>query len=510
MKPLPRPLFAQCTLALCFSIIAAAPLSAQVNEHLLTASDADENDIFGASVSLWDARALIGAQRDDDQGEDSGSAYIWEKQVDGSWMEVFKLLPSDGASLDAFGGAVSLWEDRALVGAVSDDDQGTDSGSAYIFERQGDGTWIETAKLLASDGENFDFFGTAVALFGDRAFVGSPRNGEPGNFSGSAYIFERQGDGMWIEVAQLTASDRADIDDFGGSVSLGSDRALIGARRHDALGTDSGSAYIFERQGDGTWVETAKLLASDGDERSEFGWSVSLAADQALIGAPGQNGSGAAYVFDWQNDGSWIEQEKLLASDGIEGDGFGRSVSLSGRALIGAFAKGSLQGIAYLFEEQTGGAWSEVSQITASDGVPGDFFGLSVSLYANQGIVGAGGRKESDVLIGAAYIFDNLDALHVAVEESPVLPPSVIQTAVYPNPFGSLARVRVATTQAEPVRVEVFDLLGKRVRLLHDGPLVPHTNNTFEFEANQLSAGFYVLRVTSASVTATRMITHLR
>ena len=250
-------------------------------------------------MSLSGDRTLVGAHGNDDF---RGSAYIFERQGDGSWLEVDKLTASDGAQGDNFGRSVSLSGDRALVGAHGDDDQSEFSGSAYVFERQGDGSWLEVDKLIATGGAFQDFFGNSVSLSGDRALVGAQLEDDLGSDSGSAYVFERQGDGSWLEVDKLIASDGAAIDRFGISVSLSGDYALVGAYWDDDLGQQSGSAYVFERQGDGSWLEVRKLNASDGAADDVFGISVSLSDDRALVGAIGDDDvgddSGSAYVYD--------------------------------------------------------------------------------------------------------------------------------------------------------------------------------------------------------------------
>ena len=139
----------------------------------------------------------------------------------GAWLGVYKVPASCGAAVGRFGRWVSLsGGTRGVVGA-GDDDEAAESGSAYVFERQGDGSWLEVDKLTASDGAADDAFGISVSLSGDHALVGANGDDALGSASGSAYVFARQGDGPWLEVVKLTASDCAAIDAFGtlGSVS---------------------------------------------------------------------------------------------------------------------------------------------------------------------------------------------------------------------------------------------------------------------------------------------------
>ncbi|MCH7638299.1 MAG: hypothetical protein IH855_02385 [Bacteroidetes bacterium] len=485
--------------------------AAQVTEHKLTASDGAAEDIFGFSVSLSGDRALVGAIGDDDLGSASGSAYVFERQGDGSWLEVDKLTASDGAAIDAFGNSVSLSGDRALVGARGDDDLGNRSGSAYVFERQGDGSWLEVFKLTASDGAAEDLFGS-VSLSGDHALVGAQWDDDLGTDSGSAYVFERQGDGSWLEVDKLTASDGAAFDRFGSSVSLSEGtRALVGARDDDDP-AESGSAYVFERQGDGSWLEVDKLTASDGAADDVFGISVSLSGDHALVGANGDDdlgsASGSAYVFERQEDGSWLEVDKLTASDGAAFDAFGFSVSLSGdRALVGALGDDNFSGSAYVFAQQGDGSWLEVDKLTASDGAAFDRFGSSVSLSGDHALVGATEDDDLGLSSGSAYVFGNL--LPTAVEMA-ALPQGYLLSAPYPNPFNPRAVVPFEVPEAAHVRLTLVDIFGREVAILLDRQVAAGSHEAV-LNGGRLASGVYLVRMEAEGIIhATQKVLLLR
>ena len=249
-----------------------------------------------------------------------------------------KLTASDGTAYDFFGNSVSISDDTAVVGAVEDDDKGVDSGSAYVFRYNGS-AWVQEAKLTASDGEADDYFGVSVSISGDMVVVGAyGDDGVPAN-SGSAYIFRYDGNN-WVEEAILTASDGAEGDLFGYSVSISGDTVVVGAVFGDDNSvTDSGSAYVFVRYLDGTdytWEQEAKLTASDAAEGDYFGYSVSISDNTVVVGAVEDDDkgvdSGSVYVFS--HDGTWVEDTKLTASDAAEGDYFGNSVSISGDTVI--------------------------------------------------------------------------------------------------------------------------------------------------------------------------------
>jgi hypothetical protein len=313
--------------------------SSWVETAKLTATDGADSDFFGQAVSISGDRAIVGAAGDDDKGEDSGSAYIFE--WDGSsWFEEKKLTVSDGAARDFFGGSVSISGGRAIVGSSTDDDNGLDSGSAYIYERRigiYGVSWFKTAKLMASDGAADDRFGWAVSISGDRVIVGA-------NGANSAYIFEWNGT-SWSERAKLMGV-------HGESVSISGDRIIVGARADGG----NGAAYIFEWNGS-SWGNRVKLTASDGAAQDSFGISVVISGGRAIVGSPGDddNGdfTGSAYIFE-RCRSSWVETTKLTASDGASQDAFGWSVSISGdRAIVGAHLdddnfNGS--GSAYIYE----------------------------------------------------------------------------------------------------------------------------------------------------------------
>jgi hypothetical protein len=383
----------------------------------LTASDSAAGDEFGWPVCLDGDTVLIGANGDDDNGADSGSVYVFTRSGT-TWTEQQKLLASDGAAGDYFGCRIALSDDTALITALSDEE----SGSVYVFTRSGT-TWTEQQKLTASDAAAGDAFGIGVALSGDTALIGAFQDDDKGFNSGSVYVFTRSGT-TWTEQQKLLASDGAAYDDFGHSISVEDNTALIGTESSDQ-GTYSGSVYVFIRN-DTTWTEQQKLLASDGAAGDWFGLSaISLSGDTVLIGAnndddKGSN-SGSAYVFA-RSGTTWTEQQKLLASDGAAEDQFSyHAVSLDGdTAFIGAFQdddKGSNSGSAYVFT-YNGTTWGEQQKLLASDGAAGDNFGWPISLDGNTVLIGANGDDDNGTNSGSAYVFTKS-------ENQPPAPPTI-------------------------------------------------------------------------------------
>lgn len=256
-----------------------------------------------------------------------------------------------------------------------------------------DPLWTEQATLVGSDSGAFDQFGQSVAVSGDTALVGT---GDKNWYKGQAYVFVRSGSG-WHEQAKLVASDSSSNDQFGWSVALDGDTAVVGAHFKD-IGTNSGQgqAYVFLRTGT-HWSEQAKLVAADGAAGDRFGESVSISGNTIVVGAPGkQVGSnidqGQAYVYV-RSGMSWTEQTKLIGSDGTRSNYFGTSVALwQDTAIVGAHAKtvgaNGGQGQAYVYT-RVGTLWSEQAKLVGSDGAPVDWFGWSVAIHKDTVIVGA-------------------------------------------------------------------------------------------------------------------------
>ena len=198
--------------------------------------------------------AIVGAPGDRDDGPDSGSTYLFDGQT--GWSQIAKLTASDAAAVDRFGTSVAINGDLAIVGAPLDDDGGPDSGSAYLFD--GSTGWSQIAEFTASDAGRSDEFGYSVAISDDLAIVGAWGDDDGGSASGSAYLFD--GSTGWSQIAKLTASDAGRGDEFGYSVAISGDLAVAGARLDDDSGSASGSGYVFDRSIG--WSQVAKLTES--------------------------------------------------------------------------------------------------------------------------------------------------------------------------------------------------------------------------------------------------------
>lgn len=361
---------------------------------------------FGNAVSLDGETAVVGAEQNYDHAEGAGAAYVFTR-VGGEWIQEAKFLPEDLDEYDRFGWQVSVSGDTAVVGVPYDDDRGESSGSAYVFTRVG-GVWTQGTKLLLDDGGGFHFFGTSVCIQDDTIVIGAAGDDDNGERSGSAVVFTRSGD-VWIRRAKLLPDDGDPEDRFGSSIDIDGDTVVIGASEDEENGDKSGSVYVFTRSGD-TWNQQAKLLPVDGVADDLFGCSVSVSGDTVVVGAISKrfsNRPGSAYVF-MRSGEMWAEQAKLQPGDVEANDLFGRSVSIDGdAAIVGAMwdeDNGDLSGSAYVFT-RSDGAWIQQAKLP-DDGSARGRFGASVSLCGNTALVGAKLDQGFGSRTGSAYVFD--------------------------------------------------------------------------------------------------------
>ena len=290
--------------------------------------------IVGAPQDLHGAKPVKRPEGLETKGM-KGAAYIFIRSGD-TWKQQAKLAAPDPEDEDAFGFAVSIDRNTAIVGVPMDDDAGNNSGSAYIFVRDGN-AWKQQAKLVPQDLVGFDAFGGAVFVHGNTAIVGANGHSHNGlRFAGAAYVFVREGT-TWVEQAKLTADDAASTDSFGKSVALFNDTIVVGAPLADIEGKkDAGAAYVFAREGD-TWKRRVKLIRKVERKGDQFGSGVAVAGNIAIVGAAGVDeagvGSGAAYGFA-RVDGVWEEKKKVLPDDEGPRISFGAWVAMSGDMVV--------------------------------------------------------------------------------------------------------------------------------------------------------------------------------
>jgi hypothetical protein len=419
----------------------------------VTASDAAAGDSFGTCALSGDT-AIVGAAGNDDAGDWSGSAYIFDRHYPQPhrWGERKKITASDAQIDDAFGGSVAISGDYAVVGADGEDAAGPLVGAAYVFKRDqgGSDNWGQVKKLMPSAPVGSIEGWGIPAIDGNIIAVGCLHSGE------IVHIFYKDQGGAdnWGEVKKLTAFDGATFDRFGRSLALSGNILVVGAEDDDdACGgptdCDSGSIYIFGKNKPDVdqWGIFTKRTASDDAAGDQFGASVAISGTTIAVGAPAEDSacpgdpacdSGAVYIFERHEGGAnaWGEVTKIIPADGEAGDRFG-VVSISGDVLVvGAPGDddacpgdpGCDSGSVYVYERNRGGlnAWGFVQKLTASDEAGGDYFGLP-SISGKSVLVGAESNDDAcpgdpNCNSGSAYMFVP-PFLEVFVGDDPAPPP---------------------------------------------------------------------------------------
>ena len=412
-------LFHVFILVLVFAGVNMASGQCRMREMLrLIADDGMEGDYFGYSVDITADRAVVGAYRDDDNGSNSGSVYVYYFDGD-NWTQEAKLLASDGETNDWFGWSVAISGETVVVGATGDRNAGDWTGAVYIFNYDGE-NWTEQAKLLADGtGYYWEEFGFDVAISADSnaVLIGANKASDNGYKSGAAYIFRYDGSD-WVQQARLLASDGVELATFGNSVAISEDgnRAFIGAPGKDTSGHTAGSAYVFEFE-NGQWLKKQKLIASDAAHGDHFGHSLALYGDTLVVGAYGDDdmepndlycNSGSEYIFNYDGT-NWIEQAKLELADGRCRNQFGWAVDVFDDTVVVGAPDGHWEttygsGSAYVFGFD-GLSWTAKARLIGSDAAFGDHFGWSVAVFGEKVLVGAELNDVCGPDSGAAYIF---------------------------------------------------------------------------------------------------------
>jgi hypothetical protein len=450
--------------------------------------DGVAGDEFGVFVSISGNYALIGACAAKVEDVACGAAYVF-KNESGNWVQQAKFVPDVPDNDDMFGKILKMDGDYALVTAYNDDDMGNNAGAAYIYKRMTDDNWAFQDKLYAADAAAFDIFGVAADINGDRAIVGAFGDDDNGFFSGSAYVFVRQGD-EWVQEAKLLPSDGDTDDKFGRSVAISEDFAVVCGVLDDDNGEESGSVYIFRRNGS-VWNQEVKITASDGAANDRFGRSISIAGDYVAISAAqkdehGLDGSGSAYVFKYE-DGQWIQQSKLVPDDLGEGDLMGYCIaSNEDFVAISAHLNDEMApdaGAFYLFH-RNGDQWSEAAKVTAEVPHEMDHFGICVDISGNTLICGAPlDQSEEGVECGTVYLYDLQQ--YVAVQEV-----EVEAMSVFPNPVRQLLHFKT-NEELTGAMITVFEVDGK---MLFNNKL----NGAF-LDVSGLVSGTYFFELTTKS-----------
>ncbi|MCC6454701.1 MAG: FG-GAP repeat protein [Caldilineaceae bacterium] len=403
-------------------------------EKKRTATDAAADDFLGHDVNVSQGIAIVGVYGDDNEkGADAGVVYLFDYNLGGTgnWGQRARLIANDGAAGDNFG--KDVYVTLGVTVSVGAPGVGNNVGAAYLYAKDqgGPNAWGQIAKVTAGDGAANDGFGSAVSVQHHTLVVGAPGDG---GGSGSVYVYEQNPTDptVWNQTKKLT--DGAANSAFGTAVVISNDILVVGAPGDAG---SSGTIFIYERNlgGPNAWgMLGSGRKAADAHNGDRFGTSLNISTERIVVGAPGNNekgaNAGAAYIYERNLDGpdAWGPRPKITAPDGAAGDEFGRSVGIGGNiAIVGAPLdddNGDASGSAYLvFFRKTGeGAWGNMIKVNAADGAAGDQFGTSVDQRSGRIVIGAPMEDDAGSNAGAVYFYEtpfDLGTLQIANNVEP-------------------------------------------------------------------------------------------
>ncbi|MCA9293244.1 MAG: hypothetical protein KDA20_05465 [Phycisphaerales bacterium] len=398
MNPFPTRLMACLGAAAGLALVAPVCLGQVVNERVKgVATDGLAGDGLGCDVASDQGVIAVGACHDGDNGLDSGSAYLFNASTG---AQLRKLTPSDGAPGDQFGYSIALRGGIVVVGAPYDVHNGVGSGSVYVFSAS---TGAQLAKLVPADGAANDWFGWSVAIDNGIVAVGAYGDDDQGTQSGSAYLFDAA---TGAQLDKLLPDVGGASQSFGISIAMEGSMVAVGSRAHfvPSVGFRLGTVWLFDAQS-GNQLRT--LTASNGTSTDQFAEDIDIDGGLVAVGAWGRSvffdHSGAMYVFDAQTGD---ELHYIFPADGHDRDNFGVSIAISnGIVAVGAHQDGDNgfdAGSAYLFDATSG---AQINKLLASDGVQFDYFGTSVDIDGDSIVIGAIGDADNGPDAGSLYIF---------------------------------------------------------------------------------------------------------
>ncbi len=379
-------------------ILVSGPIGAQTTEYLkIGPNDPHLYQRFGSAVAIQGRWAVVGAEWDPSSGPHTGAVYVFDLTTR---RQRRKLVPAGLAVEDRFGASVAVSGDTVIAGAPGSDIFGKDSGAAYVFDIV---TGQQLAKLVPNQGSQRAEFGSSVGIDGGVAIVGAPWDSNHGYEVGAAYLFDVF---SGLQLKELIAAQSNPMDEFGTAVAIQGARALVGAPQYytQAMGY-IGAVYVFDTNSGNELRQLTPLTSIYGQR---FGAALAISGPMAIIGAPYTHVypyklfSGAAYLFDYTSG----QQLAKLEPEPVAKQYFGTSVGINGaRAIVGAdggLFDSKRVGLAYVFDASTG---QEVNKLLASDGEEGDLFGRAVGIQGSVAIVSARDNTQSTGNDGAAYLF---------------------------------------------------------------------------------------------------------
>lgn len=476
-----------------------------------------ENQLFGYSIAVSDFYALITApQKDIDDQQSVGSAFFYERTANG-WRIEQEVTPSGIPSLSNFGISAKLSGNTALIGSLGSENGILMQESVFVYYHN-DTSWVNTQVLRPSDSKIGSHFGYSIdmAMDDEVAVIGAYQADGVESKSGAAYIFAKKA-GNWIQTAKLIAEDGESHDSFGYNVLvLNPDLVAVGAYNATGANERSGAVYIFEKDLEGNWSQVAKLFDPSGSSSDLFGYSLAVQVDVPIpvkatqsqffgtlfIGAPGSNNeqgvqTGSVYFYNQEND-DWVLATELTDENASANDHFGIAIAQNtvsglfiGANRSGTENEGKIYGYDYRFLNSEIEAFDFTGNSNASSN---QYYGSRIAT-----------SSLADIIVSSPYnaVDGKENVGSVQFYNTPITPNEdeplgeIIEYKLdqnYPNPFNPSTTINYQVKEAGLVKLTVFNLLGQVVQTLVNEQKV---NGAYSatFDASALSSGFYFYRL---------------
>lgn len=458
---------------------------------------------FGWAVSTYGDFAAISAPNEDcNSVVSSGAVYIY-KLNSGGWKLFQKLIPSDTSMMKLFGTSLKLYKSTLLVGAPND--MGL-SGSVYIYKFNGS-VWMEDQKLTPEKSVPYQMFGNALDIGAGYALIGSVSSGLTGRASGLVYMYTIT-PGKWKEETILSSPDFNENDLFGASITIvRDDMFLISAPRGHGSVSNSGVVYPFEKTNN-TWIAGKKIYSPNGKTNGLFGCATSYSKNRLLIGAMQEIAdtlnSGAAYIFKLEKSNTWTFKHRVTAASPRNQDYFGMSVLMHNEtAIIGSpkwetGRQNSDIGCVDIYNVSDSTMVFN-SKIIPIDGEDDDHYGISVSAFENELLIGS--RLDDDLAFncGSVYSYKMNECItNLKKDFSATATTVVLRNS--PNPFSYETTIYYNLPEQSLVTLSVFDMLGKEVKTLvnHKNEMAGYHQVVWNGENNfkkRVLPGLYIGRI---------------
>ena len=449
----------------------------------IIADDGSADDEFASAMALDNGILAVGSPFDDDNGANSGAAYLFDAA---SGQQLFKLLPMDGVANAEFGYSIAIENGIVAVGAKGDSENGTNAGAAYLFDAT---TGLQLEKLLPNDGAADEEFGNSIDINNGVVVVGAWRADEFGDASGAAYLFDAN---TGNQMDKLLPDSGNNFQTFGVSVAIDDGLVAVGARTYFVAGEGYtfAKAFLFDvPTGDLVNDIQPDILNLNGDLGGFFADCLDISDGLIAVGAPNRSvvfdHSGAAYVFDAVT-GSQLQY--IVPDDAADRDNFGISISIdNGTLLVGAHQddeNGFNSGSAYFYDAFTG---TSVNKIIASDGDILDLYGCSVAIEGIYAAVGAKDDDDNGNSSGSAYIYSG--------SELGITDVGTDAFSIHPNPGSDVVSIEITSVMSlsDLEGIRIYNSLGILIEAIDTSSF--DGESSVSINVSEYASGLYFVNI---------------